>query len=267
MGSFAAPQDGAYTIAIADGGGLNGSTVSGMDLAVSKGPALFSSSNLASFGFALLLGAVSALVGVVLLVVGLIRRSRWRRAQMALLAPTWMPPTPGPYGAQPGGAPYGAQPGGAPYGAQPGGAPYGAQPGGAPYGAQPARARPMALNRIRHPSTRRHGARPPAPRPGLRARRRRRPRARCRPRPVLRGPHPPHPPRLVRRGPHRRDRRPVDPACLHQAWPPLRGRRPRRRPSPRVPPPPPVSPRPRPRPSPLRAGTRRVARPGDDSDR
>ena len=60
VASFAAPSDGSYTIAIADGGGLNGSSVSGMDLAVSKGPALFSSSNLATFGLALLLGALGA---------------------------------------------------------------------------------------------------------------------------------------------------------------------------------------------------------------
>ena len=57
VASFDAPANGSYTIAIADAGGVNGSSVSGMDLAVSKGPALFSSSNLATFGFALLLGA------------------------------------------------------------------------------------------------------------------------------------------------------------------------------------------------------------------
>ncbi len=58
VGRFTAPSDGSYTVAITESGGLNGSSVAGMELAVSKGPALFSGATLTRFGLALLLGAL-----------------------------------------------------------------------------------------------------------------------------------------------------------------------------------------------------------------
>jgi hypothetical protein len=125
VGTFVVAAAGSYNVSTTADSGLGQQMV----LAVSKGPALFSTSTLTNFGFALLLGAVSALVGVVLLVVGLIRRSRWRRTQMAMLAPTWMPPGPGPYGAPPDPGPYGSPPGSPSFGSPPWGAPPGASPG------------------------------------------------------------------------------------------------------------------------------------------
>ncbi len=126
IGTFVVAAAGSYNISTTADSGLGQQMV----LAISKGPALFSTSTLSAFLYALALGAISALIGVVLLVVGLVRRGRWRRAQMASVAPTWMPPGPGPYGAPPGTGPYGAPPGSPSFGSPPWGAPPGA---GAPW--------------------------------------------------------------------------------------------------------------------------------------
>ena len=128
IGRFTAAQDGSYTLTTPD---ADPSPTQTIDLAVSKGSAVLSSRVLAAVFGALGLGALSAPVGVILVVVTLVRRSRWRHAHL---------PPPGPTGIPPGQAPYGQ----APYGQ----GPYGqAPPGQGPYGHRPRVRVPMARRR------------------------------------------------------------------------------------------------------------------------
>ncbi|MEZ5141256.1 MAG: hypothetical protein R2726_01875 [Acidimicrobiales bacterium] len=127
IGSFTASTPGAYTLQVGSVSGAGTSEV------VAGPPFTTLATKIAVwFGLAFVVGGLLALVGLIVMIVGLVRRSRARRALLGPPPGAWGGPGPGGPGGPGGG--WGAPPGGAPTGPPSG--PSGAPPSG-PYGTPP----------------------------------------------------------------------------------------------------------------------------------